>query len=94
MQFRLQPYIIYLILNLVHYLIETYFYHYYVPIIVLSLVGFSAYFPCCRNLSTGFHKTGKSFTGKWNPAKLVIRDDTVLNSVTPFLAYFKKKIII
>lgn len=46
MQFRLQPYIIYLILNLVHNLIQTYFYHYYVPIIVLSLVGLSACFPC------------------------------------------------
>lgn len=38
MQFRLWPYIIYLILNLLHYSIKSYFYHYYSPQIVLSFV--------------------------------------------------------
>lgn len=39
MQFRLWPYIIYLILNLLHYSIKSYFYHYYSPQIVLSFVA-------------------------------------------------------
>lgn len=62
MQFRLQPYIIYFILNLVHYLIQTYFYHYYIPIIVLSLVGLSACFQCVCSaeiLQQGVTKLGK-----------------------------------
>ena len=42
LQFRLWPYIIYLILNLLHYLIKSYFYHYYSPQIVLSFVGLSS----------------------------------------------------
>lgn len=94
MQFRLRPYIIYLILNLVHYLIQIYFCHYYVPIIVLSLVGLSACFPCVCSaeiLQQGVIKLGK-VSGKMEFGQISDRwDNSVLNSVIPFLAYLFRK---
>lgn len=80
MQFGLRPYIIYLILNLVHYLIQTYFYHYYVPVIALSFVGLSVSSPsvCYAGMRQGCHRNGKSLGGKWNSAKRVAQLGTEL----------------
>lgn len=81
MQFRLRPYIIYLILNLVHYLIQTYFYYYYVPIIPLSFVGLSVRFFCVSVLPEGFNRVSQKWEkleGKWNCATGVAQIGTEL----------------